>query len=173
MFSIISRKRCPCFFGWGYHFCGSSSLTLILATCTKLVVVVPTFSSLMRNLCLSSALLLETCGAALHLPPISHPHRGKTERSAVAKTDQMHHLCHSLSLSLVLLHLPLFSLANIKHVVWKGKSLLLWWRRPHGAARLPDLTGCSGRKFDTHTKWNLFHGLQGHLAIAQEKVRSG
>lgn len=131
------------------------------------------------ELCFSSALLLETCGAALHLPLLS-PTLGERWRGELWQRQIKYTISVTLSLSLVLLHLPLFSLANIKHVVWKGKSLLLRWRRPHGAARLPDLTDkvlLFRQKvwhIHTHTQeWNLFHGLQGHLAIAQEKVRSG
>lgn len=70
VFSIITWEVVP-FFGWGHHSCGISSPTLIFSTCTRLIILAPTFLSLMRNLCLSSALLLETCGAASNVQSLS------------------------------------------------------------------------------------------------------
>ncbi len=126
-----------------------------------LIVLVSTFSGLMRNLCLSSALLSETRGAASHLPLLSH-----TRERRLGELWQRQINCTmsvTCSLSLVLLHLPLFSLANIKLEVWKGKNLLSGWRRLHVAARLSDLTDKAPlfrRKVwhantHTHTLWGI------------------
>lgn len=78
------------------------------------------FPALMRNPCLSSALLSETCGAASHPAPSSHPlGEGRASFSLffffpLTKTDQLHNRCHFFSLCLVLLHVPLFPGADIK-----------------------------------------------------------
>lgn len=64
--------------------------------CTVLIIMVSTFSSLTRSLCLSSALLLETCGAASHLSPTLVLVVVERDVWAVAKTDQLQDLCHSV-----------------------------------------------------------------------------
>lgn len=106
-------------FGWRARSCGGSSLTLIITTCTRIIVLDPTFSCLMRNLCLSSALLWETYGAA------SNPHpftlTGERRCSSCGK-DRSIGRSVSHSVSPVFLSAPLFSLPNIKRVVWRGKT---------------------------------------------------
>lgn len=92
----ITRKHCP----WLLNETVILFLSELIfhshpSPCTVLIIMVSTFSSLMRSLCLSSALLLETCGAASHLSPTLGV-VVEREGWAVAKTDQLQDLCHSV-----------------------------------------------------------------------------
>jgi len=64
-----------------------------------------------------------------------------------------------------------FSLFDIKRMDLKEKDLFSWCRRPHGAARLPDVTDNSSplkqNVGHAHTHKDRFHVLQGHLAITR------
>lgn len=92
----------------------SSSLTLIRSMCTRLIISVSTFSSLMRTLCLSSALLSEKPAVQRSISFLSFLQQWERRGGAICGRGGSNAQCLPLVPSLLLFHVPSFPLANIK-----------------------------------------------------------
>lgn len=151
MFSSLAKKHYPWFLDEGIG--ANLSLTLIPPPCTRLKVLVSTFSSLMRNLRLGSALLPEACGAASHLClPL-------TRDGVSSGVDRS--IAGSLFLSGSSICLCSRSLTS-SMCFEKGENLMLWlWWLPD-----PDWQGPAVQALQV---WHMFYGLQDHLVWAQKE----
>lgn len=159
-------------------FLGRSPPSLILTTCT--VAHSPRihlFLALMRKLGLSSSLLLEACSAASCLVPSSPPVGGR--RLCKFLQRQINWVIAvafpaSVLLSFVSLCSQAPTLSFLVLNIEKQKKVPLWRLHLHGAAWLSDLTGKAPlfrqkKVWHAHTRRNLLHSLQAHLAAVWKK----